>query len=272
MNHLFQVRYVYSQLTKHSYDECCSLTLKFIGCRSSIDGGAIHLQRDSILNVTSCIFLQNQGSCGAGIHVVSSTLNAIEVKFNLGRASASGGGICATSGTINIEHGEFLENVVTYGSGGGIYLKKGRFKGDFLKFVENEASNSGGGVYAGDLMSMSLSEVHFRRNNGIDGGAIGISNTTLNISRFCIFTGNNANTNGGSIYQELSQSSISSCHFENNAAQYGGSLWIGDSSMSNISSCTFIDNAASSYGGGMQIYTNTTVFIANSSFTGKHIA
>eukprot|EP00210_Caulerpa_lentillifera_P000359 g352.t1 len=242
----------------------------FSRCQSVSGGGAVNLHTNSNLTVSSCSFARNQADCGAGVRVYHSKLKVEDADFKLSRTTSSGAGICSQTGTIDIERSTFESNSVLDGSGGGLYLRNGTFNGHSLTFLQNQATHWCGGICAEDVLLVNLSEVLFMNNSGNYGGAIGIYNTTLNLSQSCVFIDNKGLTEGGGIHQSLSNSSIMSCNFENNTAQFGGSISIRDMSQLNITNCTFSNSTARFRGGGIQIYNNARISLINSSFSSKN--
>jgi len=70
----------------------------------------------------------------------------------------------------------------------------------------------------------------------------------------CTFSGNNAEGDGGAMYNMYSRPILTNCIFSRNSARYGGGISIDWCSYSIITNCIFISNSADISGGGMNNY------------------
>lgn len=104
----------------------------------------------------------------------------------------------------------FSSNTAT-GSGGGIYnFTSSSIRIDSCILVNNSAQFSGGGIFIFNS-STTISNSTFKNNSVTDsstpkGGAIYLNNSSTIIN--CLFTGNTAQNNGGTIYFDNSGSTI----------------------------------------------------------------
>lgn len=235
-------------------------------------GGGVYV-RGGRLRGELLVFLENQArKSGGAIDATDfATIHLSKVSLHDNKAGYNGGGACFSNASATMRTLIFFKNKATDGSGGGVYSNTGRLKATSLTFRKNRSSDMGGGISAIGLEAIHLSDVIFEQNYGSNGGAIGLFNTTLDLSHSCTFTGNNATKSGGSIYHRLSDSTISSCRFEADVARSGGSLWIGETSRSNIVNCTFNRSVSTMHGGGIQISKDTRVSIYNSFFSSKRV-
>ena len=129
----------------------------------------------------------------------------------------------------------------------------GNSNGSVFKFDGSEEANS-------VLTGLTLTNGSGTSGNG---GGIYCNGTNPTISK-CIITGNIVTNDGGGIYDINSSPTISNCFFTENNANYGGGIYSLNSSLT-VTSCVFGGNLASQDGAGIYDI-NSSPSIINSTF------
>ena len=185
--------------------------------------------------------------------------------------TATGGAICMTNGTLNVNAGMFL-NLHAY-RGGAIYVTGGTLNvagtNGSTRFenccTEAADEGDGGAIYYSNNKLLSI-------NEGADGDAPGI------VFQSCVARGSKGS--GGAIYAATSGNqpvSVSGCSFiecsakteeTGNAGNGGGAICANNVSELNVSSCQFDSCDTQSRGGAIVTYVKNggTVSMADSSF------
>jgi len=123
----------------------------------AVYGGGLYIGGGIVL-LNHAFIHDNEASYGAGIFLSSGTLEVEIASVNHNHASASGAGIYALNGIINIHDNLYMDYNVSGGSGGAIYLAFGvtlKIIG-ILEAKSNTALNTGGGIYATNYGSLNL--------------------------------------------------------------------------------------------------------------------
>ena len=188
-------------------------------------------------------------------HVVSalSTTDATMDGFTvtMGLSDGFGAGLYATSASnLYVENCVFEENEATGGDGGGAYLSDGSAFFHNSVFRTNEASNEhGGGVYI-TAMDLSLASCTFGNNMASKmGGGIYAVNGSVLTAEDCTLTTNTAESGGG-VWIKDGSASFHNTTFDNNEALNGdgGSIFNENTELS-LSNCDGTNNIASKKGG-----------------------
>jgi hypothetical protein len=183
-------------------------------------GGAILMEGNVRPRVSDCVF-----------------------EFNI--ATDQGGGAYISGGVAVFRNCRFVANECLSGvepKGGGVacasYARPVFVDCDF---IENEADNSGGGIYS------SLSEPEFVR---------------------CNIRGNRAFKGGGAFCDIGSNAVFTDCAFTNNYGYWGGGF-LAEYSPTLLEDCLFIDNSAGSRGGGARFHSVHSADVAGCTFAGN---
>lgn len=132
-------------------------------------------------------------------------------------------------------------------------------------------SNFGAGALINNS-APSIMNCNFNNNNATNsGGGLFMqtaSNTTLSN---CSFNGNISGGLGGGLYlQTVTNMTLSNCSFNSNIADVqGGGLYIQDCNTPAINNCSFINNTATNDAGGGVFILNNLITINNTGFTGN---
>ena len=261
----------------------------FDGNSATRDGGAIYNNELSTLIITECEFTNNSvSSDGGGMANVESSPAIERCNFSNNSASSRGGGIWNNDDSNpQITDCIFSENF-SEERGGAMY--NGFNSSPTLMncdFMNNKASSHGGGMsnfsstpiisgcnFGGnsvpgglgrdgggmdnDRASPIISGCNFKGNLAGNGGAIRVLGTlsnpagTVAVIRDCTFEENEASDEGGGIYIQFSNSTITNCRFvQNSASENGGGLIYKSSSELIVSNCVFVENSTLGEGGGL---------------------
>ena len=184
--------------------------------------------------------------------------------------NASGGGILLESGTVSLSHVtvsdcKAITTAGNSGQGGGIYVKSGTLTINNSMLSANEASKSGGAIYAdaGTTVELDICTIQNCKASE-DGGAIYNDKGSLTIKGASKIKVNEATNNGGAFLIK-GGSPNGSLHMENNCiveqnkAKKGGGIYITDSGTAKILFCRVSQNEAQDDGG--------SVYVDNGTFT-----
>ena len=225
-----------------------------------VKGGAIYATGGSTIEISICFF------------------------FKLNKAFSSGGTIYFSGKKLLIKSSSFKYNTAfgTSSHGGAIYsdgnsicvISKTLFKG-------NDAESSGGAIFNYNnrlIIEKSVFEKNYARNKLSVGGAVfTFCHGYCSISDSS-FKGNEANADGGDIFNSGKKMNIRASFFENNKVKSpfscGGALYSYKTSQCNISNCSFQANTAK-FGGegiafvGLKLSIKTSHFKSNVVFGGS---
>jgi predicted outer membrane repeat protein len=197
----------------------------------------------------------SDGHGGAILNFGALTLKDCGMFYN--SASSSGGAI-DNQGTLSVNGGElmFNEAISSYpglGTGGGIASEKGMVSVLNCTLSDNNAGQSGGGLYGGNI-SVSGSTLGGNtagaNGGGIDSfGALTVTNSTL--------SANTAGANGGGIYAATTVN-ISGGTLSGNSAQNGGAIYHAAGTMT-IFASTFSTNTSTDAAAIFNAYKATAI-------------
>lgn len=242
--------------------------------------------------IRNCVIEMNRAHSGSGMYVQAGTPTLTNCRFinntnsDPGASSGHGGGLAILEGTVSLFDCAFMGNG-TSRNGGAIYMR-----GDVLliiencDFTENEAVDSGGGLYAENGVveangcvfsgnrgreadhppnfgggasfvfgSATLTGCTFNSNLGVDGAGFAASITGIQLTiEDCVFDGNVATGDGGGMLIDSSSPTLVNCEFINNvSADRGGGVYAIDQFGSEMNpvfqSCLFQGNSAILGGG-----------------------
>jgi predicted outer membrane repeat protein len=278
------------------YSVYSDITLK--GCNfkenNSKISGSIYSKYDKY-SIDSCNFISNVAKNGAGIYAFQSDLIISKSHFE-NNISDGGSGIHNRSSKITITESLFKGNKAltpNVGKGGAIYYYSQNQVIKSCQFIENSSLN-GGAIFNDQSSNGIIEGCIFNNNTAILGGAVYNKTNTTNI-KSCNFIKNNAESgssiyndqcktitdkctfidnivtgklgsNGGTVFINGNQSTISNCQFKNNTGEYGSNIYILQGSPQIINSLIVKDSTNS--GGSIYIKKSKPSFI-NCTITGN---
>jgi len=246
----------------------------FHGNTAHFGGGVYNL--DSNPKVTDCNLVKNYGG---GMYNDNSSPKIVSCAFTNNVASGMLGGGASNTwySSPTFTNCVFSQNQA--GDGGAVYNSTDS-KPTLINctFTSNTATFRDGGAIYNNGSSTTLIGCTFTANSTSDrmgrGGAIcndWWSNLTVND---CTFRANQASKDGGAIYNNLSDLTLSNCTLTQNcispagapiAFAWGGAICNGSDSRSVLTDCIFVENMAGS-GGGMCNYPGGTLTLRGCSF------
>lgn len=237
------------------------------GNQSGLFGGGIAARGDGNIAITSSRIRNNTaGTDGGGIHTRAHqddlTITDSNIDSNFAVSSArTGGGLKLGGNKVRIVGGTIVGNSAAL-RGGGIESNAADLLIQRTLIDGNSISGSGS-------------------SSTIGGGGILILSGIVNIGAGTTISNNQANgleSNGGGIYNDGGNLSISSSHLDNNLAQNnGGGIWNEDGASLTIVDTTFRENSAGNQGGGLRngignVDIQRSLFVDNSAREGGGIA
>lgn len=209
---------------------------------------------------TRCSFIRNRAgaSTGGAADIGSGGPKFDECTFIENSASYAGGAIYNWEGYPEITHCTFIGN--SSDRGGAIYQGDTDTVFTGCDFVGNEAV-TGGGIANDGYSDPTLTDCSFVDNRAQFGG--GFHNTTGSAPTMvnCSFTGNSATDSGGAIgsYNNYGYGMVlNNCIFSDNSAPNGGAIY-NDQGDPTLTGCTFDKNSAGYEGGGLYNLTGSPV-------------
>lgn len=235
-------------------------------------------------------FLRNETtSHGGAIYIYdhSKLAHTFTIKDNVvfdGNVSGNQGGaiysyLTNTASEFTIGNNALFTNNSAKKNGGAIYSGGGKGKftvGDNAQFLNNSAFYYGGAIYL-YREGFSLGDnAYFEGNNAQQGGAIFVSNTSLNVDN-AKFVKNTAKSEkgalGGAITVDKSTTqdiNISNSVFDSNSSEMtAGAIgqWDGSKATITLDNVTFTNNTAGVEAGAVN--SDATLIVKNSKFTGN---
>jgi parallel beta-helix repeat protein/predicted outer membrane repeat protein len=221
--------------------------------------------------IRNCLFEGNTalGGCAVIIHSnVTATFENNTFRNNSG--TYDGGAIWVgyiQADTLHFRNNVFEENHAV-SDGGALYIVNSKVKFDGDTFNGNTANSLGGGIYAYDECQLTFEGCEFKNNDGSQGGAMHISESSAKINR-CNFHNNTATAAGALWMTYYTTGYVSNSIFANNSANSGGAVRLVQYSHIPFSNCTFTNNKAVNSGGAMSLYHDSDPQIRNCIFWGN---
>ena len=217
-----------------------SQTVSVIGCNFQLntaenEGGALYARLVDALNIQNCIFSNNSAEEGGALYthdVHNFNMTNCTIKYNKAHGDAGGLSIYTN---IDIE-----DNVTV----------------SFCSFVGNQAGRNGG-VFAGDLNILNISNSNFTNNVANDSGGAMIIDSSIFYVYNSIFFKNQAKREGGAIVTDQffrfpQKCIVVNTTLENNSAMRGGAMAIKYDEIY-LHSLIFYENHAEQKGGAIFI-------------------
>lgn len=228
--------------------------IKIIGNKN---GTIINAGNTQIFNITADISVSIEGinlingnSNKGGAIINLGNLNVTDCIFNDNQA-ASGGAIYNKK-NLNIINSKFIKNSASQGEGlgGAVYTRQGNCKINNSIFSDNNAIGDGGSINNNYMGNLIIENTKFIRNYARSAGAISNSKDCKILN--CNFKNNTADRMGGAIYT-MGNLNIDHTIFEENSALYdvGGAIGnavIADTTNIMISNSDFNKNHAKNNG------------------------
>ena len=195
------------------------------------------------------------GEKGGGLYLLESVLAASNTTIDDNEAGTIGGGVCAHSGsTVTLTEGTSVRGN-TAADGGGLYVIESVLAASGAAIDDNEAGyEHGGGVMAVFYSTVTLAEGTFVRGNraAVDGGGLFVELSELTVSGAAI-EGNTADLDGGGVQAQTSSTvtlTEGTSVYGNTAGYDGGGIRLLSASSLRTSSGTVIAGNAALAGQG----------------------
>ena len=230
---------------------------------SEDDGGHIYVS-DSTLTVSNSDFTDGWAEDGGGIYATTSTLTLTNVTLDGNAVSNTGGSLVLDESTADIDSSDLYASEASGGYAGHIYCSESTLNLANTNVEFGVVETMGGGIYASDSdLVVENTTFYDNESNGAgswwtsggSGGALAVVDGTLSMNG-SLFSANSATVNGGGIYTEGSDVSISATSLTQNAATgtdgYGGAIFVDDGSLQ-LSSSTVSNNTSGYIAGAVRM-------------------
>ena len=213
---------------------------KFEDNRAANYGGAIFAKQNSIIRISSSVFISNVANFGGALFLYNSTIIVNASKFQSNAASASGGVVSSFSSTIMIEASEFHGNTA-YTGGVLVLSTHSVITIEASEFDSNIASFSG--VLYSDRSKVTIEASAFHSNVAKWRGLFNFVNGTSRI-KGSEFHSNSAFNRGGVMNSHCSTITIEASKFRSNTVARGGigGVLYSFTSTITVGNSTFINN------------------------------
>ena len=237
--------------------------LSFSSCGGTGVQSALYISNALNCTLDSCQLCNSHNARGLQIINTNSVYirscrfenNTISSFVNFG----GGGGAFIRNSYIQFSgHNEFVNNSVSKAvlAGGGLYLHNGSAVFTGLVVFRNGTAQAGGGLASVMSKVYFHSSVLFTFNSAVQGGALYLDSSILNITNVTTIEHNSAPSQyegvGGGIYV-ATQSTLNNFGFlsvNNNTADQGGGIWAGyNSTLANFGQLNLQNNNATVAGG-----------------------
>ena len=210
-------------------------------------GSCVHLE-NATATLEDCRFRNNTAEDGAAVAGSRSNVTLTNSHFEKNEAQRGGAVNIRDASSITIRSCTFTSNEarenagVLSASGSQVHIQQS-------DFAENTARFSSGCPHLNELSTLELRDSTFDRNRGTYAGAIGMDESTGNLTS-CFFKKNAASVDGGSLFVRNGRLSLQNCHLFNGSAEDGGGVFVTASRVS-IQGSRFSHNTAGEYGGAV---------------------
>ncbi|MBN2172969.1 MAG: right-handed parallel beta-helix repeat-containing protein [Bacteroidales bacterium] len=232
------------------------------------DGGGIYMVNSSPELMNIAIKNNISGGYGGGFYCKNSSPILIGITISANQADFGGGFCCSSDSKPQMQNSSIMDNEAI-NSGGGIY---NRINSTLLLLntivSENFAGTHGGGIYCGNNSDMYADSLWVTNNQAAkQGGGIFNSTSDLYLDN-AVVASNISQIKGGGIYSSSSYTKLHNVIINNNFSMKGGGIYnaFKNHAYKNV---LIINNTAIDQGGG--IYTNGATYdIYNSTITGNY--
>ena len=240
-------------------------------------GGAIHMQTNSVLNITGAeikgnasTFAQapgeyNSDKGGGAIYSLNSTVNLSGVTLQGNKTEYYGGAVMVLGGTANISDSTVTENVG--GTGAALFFKSKCEAQITNTSITGHAATANGTVYA-NKAKLTLNNVTATGNSANCGGVLYVSGDVSEITLVGgHFTGNTATSKGGALYADAVTLRVNQSTFSENGANLGGAIYATGSNALACDGATFEKNSSASHGGAIDLVATKATFTGDNRFS-----
>ncbi|WP_455645574.1 C1 family peptidase [Methanosphaera sp.] len=241
----------------------------FTGCKSG--SGGIFGSSNSNIIMSNCEIKDNGDFNSSNListYNSQLTLNNTLVENN----DVDTGSIYTRLSKLYIYNSQFNNNIAN-NSASCIYLCESSANINNTYFTNNCALTDIGGAMYVNNSNLQINNSHFTNNSARMGGAILFHNGTTNDENFTntpynstiirtTFTNNQAQYDGGAIFDRYSNLTIKTSTFTENYARNGGAIYTDDLKLT-ITGTTFTNNNATKYGGAICANENNLTIINN---------
>ena len=211
------------------------------------DGPAVHIQAVSGVTLIGLSFTDGQATEGGGLFIEYSDQILVEdCVFSENLAERGGAVAVRASEDVVIRGGVFTRNTAVEGGGVAI-LDSGDVTLDQCTFVGNSADTAGGAVRVADSRSVSILDSTLQNGVGAQGGGLWSQASQLTLSG--VEVSENLADHGGGLYLRYSTLSTEACELHDNEAlgsqsepAAGGGLYSYAGAV-DLSGATFQDNS-----------------------------
>lgn len=243
----------------------------FDGNTAELDGGAVWLSGGATI-LDGCTLTDNAADrSGGGIRTTggSSTVAGCELAGNF--ADSTGGGMHNSDGsTVAVSGCTFTGNTTGAFSGGGAMYNVGCAPVITACTFDGNTSNFAGAIYNINGGNPVVSDCLIEANTAFIGGGVFIWNSTPQFTS-CVFAANTAifslTARGGAVNVLDADPAFSACTFDGNTARIDGGAVFLDGGNATLTDCRFTGNQAPT-GGAMAIESGAPL-VANCVFAGN---
>ena len=226
-------------------------------------GSCVHLE-NATATLEDCRFRNNMAEDGAAVAGSRSNVTLTNSQFEKNEAQRGGAVNIRDASSITIRSCTFTSNEaretagVLSASGSQVHIQQS-------DFAENTARFSSGCLHLNELSTLELRDSTFDRNRGTNAGAIGMDESTGNLTS-CVFKNNAASVDGGSLFVRNGRISLQNCHLFNGSAEdHGGGIFVAASGVS-IQGSRFSYNTAGENGGAVACTDQSRLEDVNSTY------
>ena len=223
--------------------------LLFRNNTSGYNGGSIHLERSSRLELVQSTFVRNKAVVGGSIFLQQRVNGSMEsCSLSDSDASVSGGHMYIEDSEMSCNNCRMQRGIAD--NGVFFFLHAGSLHLRQSKLESGQSNLSGGGIFATDGSFVNATNTTFKNcSAGDSGGAIYMKASQLHMCD-ATFEDNEAEDSGGSIFAKgESVLWVSNSNFSRSFALSGGTVAAKTKTNANMTNCSFLESTAQELGG-----------------------
>ena len=226
-------------------------------------GGAMYVERGSVIHIKNSMFIQNNGTRnGGGVvysYISNITIEASTFRYN---TATSGGVLQPWYCNITIKNSHF-DNSTSTSAGGVAYIHFSNMAIKSSNFTNTYAGFSGGVIYTGSS-NVTIESSVFENNTGRAGGALITSRATI-IMKSSRFYRNTASPSNGGVMDNIGSNVtiIASEFVDNHTPDSGGALYARSGTDLTVENSRFTNNVASNGGAMYSTSSNIRIIACN---------